>query len=245
MNTPFESVEYILDSNDVDTRERMSPVALCNYMQNLASRAAEKRGYGYTFMQENNFVWVLVKISARVVKYPLWNEYVRLQTWVRGIDRIKTDRHFILYDKAGNELAYAITEWAMIDFRQRRPQIIEKFVDKAKTLDDKTADVNLPSKIKGLTNPVFYSSRNIVYSDIDVNGHVSNVKYLEWFLDTYEYDFRHNHLLEEFEMNFLSECKYGQSVNIFKDNTDNIHFGSITRLTDNKEVFRIKLKWQL
>jgi acyl-ACP thioesterase len=78
-----------------------------------------------------------------------------------------------------------------------------------------------------------------------VNGHVSNVKYLEWFLDTYDYDFRHNNLLEEFEMNFFSECKFGQSVNIFKDITDNVHSGSIIRITDNKEVFRIKLKWQL
>lgn len=244
MISPFESVEYILDSNDVDTRERMSPVALCNIMQNLASRAAEKRGYGYTFIQKNNFVWVLVKINAKVVKYPLWNEYVRLLTWVRGIDRIKTDRHFILYDKDENEIAYAVTEWAMIDYKQRRPQLIEKFIDKAKTLNDKSANVNTPSKIKQLISPVFCSSRNIVYSDIDVNGHVSNVKYLEWFLDTYDYDFRHNNLLEEFEMNFLSECKFGQSVKIFHDINDNVHLGSIIRVTDNKEVFRIKLKWQ-
>ncbi|MFZ4590805.1 MAG: acyl-[acyl-carrier-protein] thioesterase [Ignavibacteria bacterium] len=243
--TPFETEEYILNSNDVDTKERMSPVALCNFMQNLASKAAEKRGFGYTFMQHNGFVWVLVKIIVKVIKYPKWNETVKLQTWVHGIERLKTDRHFILYDNNENEISYAITEWAMIDYKLRRPQIIDNFVDRRKALDVKTADVNYPAKIKQLSNPLLCCSRIIVYSDIDLNGHVSNIKYPEWFLDTYEFDFRHNNIPEEFEMNFLSECKFGQSVNIFKETDGNIHYGSIIRESDNKEVFRIKLKWQL
>jgi medium-chain acyl-[acyl-carrier-protein] hydrolase len=243
--TPFETEEYILNSNDVDTKERMSPVALCNFMQNLASKAAEKRGFGYTFMQQNGFVWVLVKISVKVIKYPKWNEYIKLLTWVHGIEKIKTDRHFILFDDDENEIAYAITEWAMIDFKQRRPQIIDNFVDRKKALDDKTANVNSPSKIRQLSNPVHCGSRKIVYSDIDLNGHVSNIKYPEWFLDTYDFDIRHNSIPEEFEMNFLSECKFGQSVNIYKETDGNIHYGSIIRESDNKEVFRIKLNWQL
>lgn len=243
--TPFETEEYVLNSNDVDTKETMNPVALCNFMQNLAGKAAEKRGFGYTFMQQNGFVWVLVKIIVKVIKFPKWNEYVKLQTWVHGIEKIKTDRHFILYDNDENEIAYAITEWAMIDYKQRRPQIIDNFVDRRKALDEKTANVNSPAKIKQLINPVLCGSRKIVYSDIDLNGHVSNIKYPEWFLDTYEFDFRHNNIPDEFEMNFLSECKFGQSVNMYKEIDGNLHYGSIIRESDNKEVFRIKLKWQL
>lgn len=167
MITPFESEEFVLDSDDVDTKKRMSPVAFCNFMQNLAGNAAEKRGFGYSFMQKNGFVWVLVKISAKIINYPKWNETVKLQTWVRSIDRIKSDRHFILFDKDENEIAYAITEWVMIDYNLRRPQIIEKFIDKGKTLNDKSAKVNSPSKIRQLNNPVFCNSKNIVYSDID------------------------------------------------------------------------------
>lgn len=46
-------------------------------------------------------------------------------------------------------------------------------------------------------------------------------------------------------MNFLSECIFGQSINLFKEINDNLHCGSIIRDTDDKEVFRINLKWQL
>lgn len=242
--TPFETEEYLLNSNDVDTKERMSPVALCNFMQNLASKAAEKRGYGYTFIQQNGFVWVLVKISAKVIKYPKWNNLVKLQTWVHGIEKFKSDRHFILYDFDGNEIAYAITEWAMIDYKYRRPQIIDNFVNRKKALDEKKTNANPPTKIKQMIEPVLCGTRNIVYSDIDINGHVSNIKYPEWFLDTYDFEFRHNNIPVEFEMNFLSECRFGQKVEIFKQIDGDLHIGSIVRISDSKEVFRIKLKWQ-
>lgn len=244
MISPFESTEYFLDTYYVDTQKRMTAVTLCNFLQTLAGNAAEKRGYGYTFMHNHSLVWVLIRIKARIHKYPLWNDKVKLETWVRGIDRIKSDRHFILSDRNGDEAACAITEWAMIDFKSRRPQYIENFLDKSKTLDPKSVNISPPNKIKELINPVICGMRSITYSDIDLNQHVSNVKYLEWFLDTYDIEFHNNNTIKEFEINFLSECKYGQKINIFKEyETDKIHYGSLIRSDDNKEVLRIKIEW--
>lgn len=244
MISPFEHAEYLLDTNYVDTQKRMKAVSLCDFLQNLAGNAAEKRGYGYTFMNKNNLVWVLIRINAKILYYPKWNETIKLETWVKGIDRIKTDRHFILSDNDGNDAAYAITDWAMIDFNTRRPQYIEKFLDKSKTLFPKSVNINPPSKIKELSNPEKCGMRNISYSDIDLNQHVSNVKYLEWFLDTYDIEFHSENSIKGFEMNFLSECRFGQRINIFKEiNTDKIHYGCIFRAEDNKEVFRIKIEW--
>lgn len=241
--SPFESEEYILNSEDVDTNKNLTVTALCAYMQNLAGRAAEKRGYGYSFMLENNFVWVLARIRGKIRSAAKWNEKVKLLTWVRGIDKLKSDRHFILYDKDGNDIAGIVTEWSIIDVARRRPQIIDKYVDSTRALADKSADTEPPSKIPALANPVLSGERKIVYSDIDMNGHVSNVKYAEWFLDTYDFDFLGKNLVEEFEMNFLAECRYGESVKIFKQEESTGHYGSIVRDSDRKEVFRIKLTW--
>jgi acyl-ACP thioesterase len=95
-NSPFEHSEYILDSDDVDSNARMRVVAFCNFMQNLAGSAAEKRGFGITFMRENGLVWVLAKAKVRILNYPVFNDSIKLETWVRGVNRIVTDRHFII-----------------------------------------------------------------------------------------------------------------------------------------------------
>ncbi|MDD5363434.1 MAG: thioesterase [Ignavibacteria bacterium] len=248
MDSAFEYNEYILNSNDVDTKERMTVVAVCNFMQNLAGRAAEKRGYGYTFSHENGLVWVLMRINLKILSYPKWNDKVILKTWVHGIDRIKTDRHFTLYNERNQEIAHAITDWVLIDYKFRRPQIIEKFVDKNRALDSECAKVDKPAKIQFTVTAEKCAERKIVYSDIDLNQHVNNIKYTEWFLDTYDFDYLTNHSIAELEMNFLSECRYGEEVRIFKDaakdsEIQNIHYGSISRINDNKEVFRIRIKW--
>jgi medium-chain acyl-[acyl-carrier-protein] hydrolase len=244
METAFEYNEYILNSNEVDTNERMTVVALCNFMQNLAGRAAEKRGYGYSFSHENGLVWVLMRINLKILGYPKWNDKVILKTWVHGIDRIKTDRHFTLYDEQNREIAHAITDWVLIDYKFRRPQIIEKFVDKNKALNSERAKVDMPSKIQFNGTPEQCGERKIVYSDIDLNRHVSNIKYTEWFLDTYDFDYLTENTIGELEMNFLSECRYGEEVSIYKDTSSkNIHYGSIARINDGKEVFRIRIKW--
>lgn len=241
--SPFESEEYIINSEDVDTNKNLTVTALCAYLQNLAGRAAEKRGYGYSFMIKNNFVWVLARIRGRFKASAKWNDKVKLLTWVRGIDKLKSDRHFVLYDGDDNEIAGVITEWSIIDFVRRRPQIIDKYVDSTRALADKSTDVEPPSKIPPLSCPVTAGERKIVYSDIDMNGHVSNIKYAEWFLDTYDYDFLQGNVVEEFEMNFLSECRYGESVKIFRQEDGKTHYGSVVRDSDSKEVFRIRLQW--
>lgn len=240
----FEFSEHILDSRDVDAAARMTVAAFCNFMQNLAGKSAEKRGFGITFMYQYGLVWVLVKIRAKILQYPFFNDKIKLETWVRGVNRIITDRHFIANDKNGNKFADAITEWALLDVKSRRPQLIEKYFDKSKFTADESAEVDMPGKIILPENLVEAGKRFVVYSDIDMNGHVSNIKYAQWFLDTYDYDFLNNNILTEFELNFLNESKFGQVMKIHKKVVDKIHFGVIVREDDEKEVFRIRTKWR-
>ncbi|MBN1633416.1 MAG: hypothetical protein JW917_04545 [Ignavibacteria bacterium] len=240
----FEFTEYLLDSNDVDTNARLTIVAFCNFMQNFAGKDAERRGFGITFMHQYGLVWVLTKIGARIYEYPCFGDKIRLETWVRGINRIVTDRHFIAYDKNGNKLADAITEWALLDVKSRRPQLIEKYFHIREYTADKSADVEMPKKINLPQNMTVIGQRKVVYSDIDLNQHVSNIKYPEWYLDTYDFNFLHNNTVEEFELNFLYESKFGQIMTIKKKENGKNHYGAITRESDAKEVFRIKLKWQ-
>jgi len=243
-SSPFEYSEHILDSNDVDSNARMTMTAFCNFMQNLAGYAAEKRGFGITFMREYGFVWVLAKVKAKILHYPEYNDNIKMETWVRGVNRIVTDRHFSGYDNLGNKFADAVTEWVLLDINTRRPKTIEKYVDTNRYLNEKSADIDMPGKILFPDDLIEVGNRKVVYSDIDLNGHVSNVKYLEWFLDTYDFDFLHNNELREIELNFLNECKFGQILSINKNAFEDIHYGMILRVDDNKEVFRIKLCWK-
>jgi hypothetical protein len=61
----------------------------------------------------------------------------------------------------------------------RRSQIIEKFVDKNRALNSECAKVDMPAKIQFISVDEKCAERKIVYSDTDLNQHVSNIKYTE------------------------------------------------------------------
>jgi hypothetical protein len=88
-----------------------------------------------------------------------------------------------------------------------RSQIIEKFVDKNRALNSECAKVDMPAKIQFNSVAEKCTERKIVYCDTDLNQLVSNIKYAEWFIYTYDIDFLSTNIIDELEMNFLSECR--------------------------------------
>jgi len=102
----------------------------------------------------------------------------------------------------------------------------------------------MPAKIQFISVDEKCAERKIVYSDTDLNQHVSKIKYTEWFRDTNDFDFLSTNIIDELEMNFLPECRNGEDISIYKDTiTKNMHYGYIARINGNKKVFRNKIKW--
>ena len=52
----------------------------------------------------------------------------------------------------------------------------------------------------------------VEYADLDVNGHVNNVRYVEWALETMGAEHHTAHEVAEMEIHFRSEAVYGDTV---------------------------------
>jgi len=242
-NLQSDKKEYTLISDDVDPNWKLKPVALFNLIQNLAGFSAESRGFGFSFMKLKGFLWVLTKMKARFYSYPEYNDKIALETWVRSIGKIITDRHFTGYVNGGNRFCSVITEWALLNIKTGKPELLNEHINAKDVTNYRAAGIEKPVKIAVPEKPFLADERIVRYSDIDLNGHMSNIKYPEFFLDAYEYSFLKNSYISDIEMNFLNECKYGQKLTIFRSEIENTHYGFIIREDDNKEVFRIKIIW--
>ena len=53
----------------------------------------------------------------------------------------------------------------------------------------------------GTISPIF----RVKVSDLDVNLHTNNVRYLKWVSDTYDLDFVMNNVPQSAEINYLAE----------------------------------------
>jgi acyl-ACP thioesterase len=59
-------------------------------------------------------------------------------------------------------------------------------------------------------------TRRVRCSDIDGNNHVNNVRYIEWIQDAAEFDKINDAASVRLDMNYISERKYGDSVDILR-----------------------------
>ena len=105
-----------------------------------------------------------------------------------------------------------------------------------------------PNLIRLTTDGRITSSFNVRVSDLDVNLHTNNVKYLKWVIDSYDLDFVMNNVPFSAEINYLAESRFNENIviRIAEDKADgNVFNNSILRLPDNTELCRIRIGWKM
>ena len=93
--------------------------------------------------------------------------------------------------------------------------------------------------------PELAGTHKVVWSDIDTNGHVNNVKYVVWALDILDYELVSKNPIKELLVNFDSEVLPGQNVELFKvvEHTDDSTVCFIQGKADGKPSFSVKINF--
>ena len=66
------------------------------------------------------------------------------------------------------------------------------------------------------TTPECVAVRDVTYSDLDMMGHVNNVKYTEWAMNAIELEVTTTRCLKELVINFNNEVKPGDKVELYR-----------------------------
>ena len=87
------------------------------------------------------------------------------------------------------------------------------------------------------------ASYRTVYSDIDVNQHVTATKYLQWVTDSHDTAFLQAMQPVSLEISFLAEAVIGDQVTVYREERDGHELSSVKRAADAKELCRARLAW--
>ena len=210
--------ERVVSCYEADSNHNFRPTAMLDLMQEAAGRDASVLGFGYDEMISENTAWVLSRTRVCFHKCPKWRDSVVLKTWHKGANRIFYLRDFLLESPEGELLISATTSWLIIDLATRRmvrnTTLAENFdnSEMGDAIEEQAGKVMLP---KGL-EPELVHTHKVVWSDIDTNGHVNNVKYAVWALDAVDYDILKGKSLKEMLINYDTEVMRDQTVELYR-----------------------------
>lgn len=161
---------------------------ICNYLQEAASLNAESLAFSRTDFNAvgENITWVLTRMRVKMDRYPRWEDRVTVATWPSGGRRVAATRDFVLRDAAGECLGVATSEWMLIDLASRRvvpiPERVVSLADDARPpVLGEAPFGKLRWDCREVASAQVFRARR---GDIDLNGHVNNVHYVEWIVET-------------------------------------------------------------
>ncbi|KAG8657430.1 palmitoyl-acyl carrier protein thioesterase, chloroplastic isoform X3 [Manihot esculenta] len=187
---------FSIRSYEIGADRTASIETLMNHLQETALNHVKTAGllgdgFGSTpEMSKRNLIWVVTRMQVLVDHYPTWGDVVQVDTWVSASGKNGMRRDWLVRDsKTGETLTRASSVWVMMNKLTRRlskiPEevrgeiepyflnsdpVVDEDSRKLPKLDDNTADYVR----KGLTPR---------WSDLDINQHVNNVKYIGWILE--------------------------------------------------------------
>jgi acyl-ACP thioesterase len=239
--------EYSISFYEVDAKNEAFLPVLWGFMQETAWHHADHLRVGYSDLMEQQCFWVLSRLSIQMEEYPRWGDRIRVKTWLTGTGRLFALRHFSIADLTGKILGTAGSAWLVLDLKSRKPQRIEPLFKHLRHLFDHLPLAEEPEKLPALVVPRLRKSYKVRYSDMDIHDHVSNIKYIEWILDSYPFEMNRTYQIHTFEINFLAESSYEDTISIQAETLQECppaFLHRIFREEEGRELCRARTGWK-
>ena len=177
---------YLVHYYEAGADRRLTLPALIQYFEDIAILHSTERGLDLDYYEKNHCGWMLIKWDVKVHALPCFGENVLVETRVHAMKSFMADREFRMRAEDGTVLAEARSNWLLVDTVRRRPiRIPEDQLEKFPATEEAKAFVAIED-VPVIDVPDGAVPRDVLssYSDMDTNGHVNNVRYIEWAIDS-------------------------------------------------------------
>ncbi len=237
------SQSFQISSFDLNPNATARLTSIANYLQEMAYQHAKRLNWGFHDLEKKNVAWVLSRFHLKLHLLPGWDDTITIETWPRGVDRLFAIRDFKITNENGDLIGDATTYWLIVDINTHRPtritEDIIKLVTREETVfDAKSEKLEIPGELSEV------HKRTVGFSDLDIVGHVNNVKYMEWCMDAIPLETHLKHELAELEINFLHEAKYGEEIQLNLSNSDQSFMVNAVNTSTEKECVRARIRFR-
>jgi len=225
----FDVRSFEIDHSDkrasITTMTNLLQECAANHTYGLWGRGTDGGYATDPIMEEDSLAFVLQRMMVRFVEYPTWTDRVQVETWFAESGRIGARRDWEVTDcRTGKVLGGGTSNWVLLNLKKRKlarmPEELRlKNIDRSPQPEKwalgegvavkKIPDVDLEAD--GV-RCVGMSSLMARRSDMDMNGHVNNVTYIDWALESVPQEQLDSHSVAQVEIEYKNECMVGECI---------------------------------
>lgn len=213
-----------------------SPTTILTLLEETAADHCYSIDYGLYDLIDQNIGWVLVSGILNMERYPAYKEKIKIRTWLSSYSAVKGIRENIIYDGQDNIIGTAKGLWIFFDIKRRRPaRIFENIKNSWSSNSTESVDYNVLEKIEAIDSAKYQKDFKVNQFDVDMNEHVSNLRYLQWSLESVPDEVMEHYYLHSLEGRFTGEAHYGDHIMSFTHNDLNKNSFMHTIRTQNND----------
>lgn len=224
---------------DLNANVELRNYSLLKLLEDVAGYHSDSVHRGINDNYGSGTAWALLDWEVDVTKRPKYGQKIRITTWPRLMNKCHVYRDFEIYAD-GEKCAIATTKWMLMDLKRRWPVIIkpELMQEYAPEIGRSVFGVEELARLPEVTGAVLTAEYKVRRSDIDINGHVHNLNYLniveEALSEEETIDVNH------FRISYKKEIRPGETVKIFRQDEETVKENAkngrkITLLIKNEE----------
>lgn len=208
--------KFFISSGDVDDHFDLKLSSIFQFFQIVSTNHSELLGLGKKETWDKGMCWVITRMKVVIYKMPKMLDTVIVKTHPGEIMTFLFPRYYQIYSEDGELLVAGSACWTLLDANTHK--VIVKPVASAIAYPSEKHpdDISLPERVLG-NDLSLVDTRKVRYSDIDLNGHVNNVKYIEYIIDTHNVSFYQKHRVKEIIINFEREIMNDDEIKFFSN----------------------------
>ena len=227
---PFE-----VTTTNASADRKLSVPGLFRVFQDAAILDAENIGYNAYKTLGKGLLWVFSRVYVRFESMPEYLSNAVFETRPGPRKAFFFPRYAKVVSEEGKTLARISSIWALIHEDTRKIEMHPE-LDSVDQLEGD--ELELPGRV--VSAPVtFHSRRTIKYSDLDINGHLNNVRYIEMLMDLHDVEFHKTHEIKELLIQYESEIKPGETVELMVDES----LSYVRGIVDDRIAFEANMKF--
>jgi len=205
---------FTISGSDVDPHDRVRVDALAVMLQESAAHHADTWGMSIPSLMEAGRTWVLARLAIELEgQRPSWKDEVVVETWSSGFRGHIAGREYLVRRKGSDTVvARAASAWFVLDIASRRPVRLAEYEGRGEPESEGLSGVALEGKIALPSSEAREVPLAVRASDLDLNGHVNNTRYLAWLYEAVPPELLLSNRMRRVEIHYLGETRYPATV---------------------------------
>ena len=209
------SKTYTVGPSDADQNQNAKVSALFVYMQDVAMEHAESLHIGKSATMDKGLMWVITRYSLSINRLPKYLEEVTVSTYPGDDMKFIFPRYYEIKDSKGTTLATASVTWMVLNQATHLVNF-NPFNGQLLPTEHHDGEEALPGKIQPQECSLI-DTRRVRNSDVDINNHLNNTRYIEYLSDSHDFEFYKIHQIKHITLEYRKEIKINQTVEVYSN----------------------------